>query len=144
MDHQVPRDCDRRILIVDDEEAVRNLFAEVLSERYECVTAAHVQEALERLAEQQFALVIADVQMPGLSGIELLRKIISDFPDVAVIMASGVDRSQRVIDALRVGAFDYLIKPCDLDVLQLSVERALERRALLRDAKRYKQEIISR
>lgn len=142
--NRFPENSDNRILIVDDEEVVRNLFAEVLSERHECVTASDVQEALERLAEQQFALVISDVQMPGLSGVELLRKIISDFPDVAVIMASGVDRSQRVIDALRVGAFDYLLKPCDLDVLQLSVERALERRGLLRDGKCYKQDLERR
>jgi signal transduction histidine kinase len=135
---------DGRILIVDDEDAVRNLFATSLSEKYECVKAASAQEALDRLAEQQFALVISDVQMPGLSGIELLRKIVSDFPDVAVIIVSGVDRSQRVIDALRIGASDYLIKPCDLDVLDFSVTRALERRALLRDGKRYKQDLERR
>ena len=139
--HQVPEESDRRILIVDDEEAVRNLFAAALTESYECVTAADAQEALTKLSEQQFALVISDVQMPGLSGIELLRKIISDFPDVAVIVASAVDRTQRVIDALRIGAFDYLVKPCEMDVLQMSVARALERRTLLRDGKRYKQDL---
>jgi two-component system, NtrC family, sensor kinase len=141
---QLPEAGDSRILIVDDEEALRNLFAASLSEQYECVKAANAQEAFDRLEEQQFALVISDVQMPGLSGIELLRKIVSDFSDVAVIIVSGVDRSQRVIDALRIGAFDYLIKPCDLDVLQLSVSRALERRALLRDGKRYKRELERR
>lgn len=141
MPNQLPEDGDKRILIVDDEEVVRTLFALSLSERYECATAADTQEALRLLAEQQFALVISDVQMPGLSGVELLRKIISDFPDTAVIMVSGVDRSQRVIDALRLGAFDYLLKPCDLDVLQLRVEQALERRLLIRNGKRYKEEL---
>jgi two-component system NtrC family sensor kinase len=141
LSYQLPEADDRRILIVDDEEAVRTLFAVSLSERYECATAADTQEALQVLAAQQFALVISDVQMPGLSGVELLRKIISDFPDTAVIMVSGVDRSQRVIDALRIGAFDYLIKPCDLDVLQLRVEQALERRTLLRNGKRYKENL---
>lgn len=136
--------CKDRILIVEDEESLRGLFAESLRDRYDCATAADAQEALELLAEQEFALVISDVQMPGLSGIELLRKIVSTFPDVAVVIVSGVDRSQRVIDALRLGAFDYLIKPCDLDVLQLSVEGALERRALLRNGKLYKQELERR
>jgi len=135
---------DNRILVVDDEPSIRTLFSEVLGQRYECVNAADAQEALNCLAEQQFALVITDVQMPGLSGVELLRKILSDFPEVAVIMVSGIDRTQRVIDMLRLGAFDYLIKPCDLDVLQLSVERALERRILLRDGKRYHQDLESR
>jgi signal transduction histidine kinase len=139
--YQFPEADDRRILIVDDEEAVRTLFAISLGERYECVTAADTQEALQLLAAQQFALVIADVQMPGLSGVELLRKIVSDFPDTLVIMVSGIDRSQRVIDALRTGAFDYLLKPCDLDVLQLRVEQALERRKLLQNGKRYKEEL---
>jgi len=139
--YQFPEADNRRILIVDDEEVVRNLFALSLGERYECVTAADTQEALKLLAEEQFALVISDVQMPGLSGVELLRKIVSDFPDTVVIMVSGIDRSQRVIDALRIGAFDYLLKPCDLDVLQLRVEQALERRTLLQNGKRYKEEL---
>jgi signal transduction histidine kinase len=139
--YQFPEADNRRILIVDDEEVVRTLFALSLSERYECVTAADTPEALKFLAAQQFALVISDVQMPGLSGVELLRKVISDFPDTVVIMVSGIDRSQRVIDALRIGAFDYLLKPCDLDVLQLRVEQALERRTLLQNGKRYKEEL---
>lgn len=134
-------ESDRRILIVDDEEPIRNLFASCLGERYSCVTAAGAQEALALLANETFALVLSDVQMPGLSGVELLRRITEQYPDTAVIMASGVDRTQRVLDAVRLGAFDYLIKPCDLDVLELSVERALEKRTLLRDARRYKQEL---
>ena len=139
-----PQKHNDHILIVDDEESVRRVFAARLAERYACTTAANTQEALDYLGENEIALVLSDVQMPGLSGIELLRKIISDFPDVAVIIVSGIDRSQRVIDALRIGACDYLVKPCDLDVLELSVVRALERRALLQDAKRYKQDLERR
>jgi len=135
---------DYRILIVDDEEVLRTLFVTALGERYDCVPAADAQEALELMREQQFALVISDVQMPGMSGVDLLRKIVSEYPDVATIIVSGIDRSQRVIDALRMGAFDYLIKPCDIEVLQLSVERALERRTLLRDGRRYRQELERR
>ena len=131
---------DRRILIVDDEEPVRRLFAQSLGQ-FNCETAANAQEALEILAQKPFALVITDVHMPGLGGIELMRKIIELYPETAVIIVSGVDRTQRVIDAVRVGAFDYLIKPCDLGVLTLCVERALERRELLRNACRYKQDL---
>jgi two-component system, NtrC family, sensor kinase len=136
--------CGERILIVDDEEQVRDLYAACLGERHRCVTAGDAQEALVRLASGDIALVVADVKMPGLSGVELLRRILEHFPDTAVIMASGIQRPQRVRDALRLGAYDYLIKPCDLDVLELSVERALEKRALLRDARRYKEELESR
>jgi len=132
---------DRRILIVDDEESVRNLFAEYLSERYSCETAADAAEALEFLSREPFALVLTDIQMPGLGGIELLRKITELYADTAIIIVSGIDRPQRVIDAIRVGASDYIVKPCELDVMALRIERALERRTLLRNARKYKQDL---
>ena len=144
LDLEYAEDHDRRLLIVDDEEPVRNLFAAYLSDPYTCETASDAQEALEILAREPFALVLTDMQMPGLGGIELLRKIIERYPETAVIMISGIDRTQRVIDAIRVGASDYLIKPCDLDVLALSIERALERRMLLRNARRYKRDLEMR
>lgn len=134
----------QRLLIVDDEEPVRNLFSACLSERYDCQQAGSTQEALSYLAETDYALVIADVIMPGLSGIELLRKIIEKYPYTAVIMASGVDRPQRTLDAVRLGAFDYLIKPCDLEVLELTVERALERRTLMLNTRQYKLDLETR
>ena len=130
---------DRRILIVDDESGVREMFAAWLREdSYECKTAASAEEALAILANDTYALVISDMMMPGRNGVELLREIKARYADTAVIMVSGVDRPQRVRDALRVGAFDYLIKPCELDVLTLSVEHALERRSLQRTARTYK------
>jgi len=135
---------DRRILIVDDEELIRNLFADYLAARYPCATATDGHEALALLAHETFALVITDVQMPGMSGTELLRKIKENHPETAVIMASGIGRTQRVLDAVRLGAFDYLVKPCELDVLELTVERALEQRALLRSARRYKRDLERR
>ena len=135
---------DQRLLIVDDEEAVCTLFAQCLSKRYSCETAANAQEALEWLQRKPFALVITDIQMPGLGGIELLRKIIELYRDTAVIIVSGVDRTQRVIDAVRMGAYDYLVKPCELDVLELCVDRALERRTLLRNARKYKDDLEKR
>jgi two-component system, NtrC family, sensor kinase len=139
----VDQAADRRILIVDDEAGVREMFAEHLREGFECKTAASAEEALVELAVQPYALVISDMMMPGRNGIELLREISSRFKETAVIMISGVDRPQRVRDALRVGAFDYLIKPCELGVLTLSVERALERRSLQRTARIYRDHLES-
>src|SRR5713101_7071055 len=124
-----------------DEEPVRKLFAEYLNESYSCAQAPDTQEALELLSKEPFALVLTDIQMPGLGGIELLRKITALYADTAVIIVSGIDRIQRVIDAIRVGASDYIVKPCELDVLALRVERALERRTLLRNARKYKQDL---
>jgi signal transduction histidine kinase len=135
---------DRRILIVDDEAGIREMFAVWLREEsFECITAASADEALANLATDTYALVISDMMMPGRNGVELLREIKARYPDTAVIMVSGVDRPQRVRDALRVGAFDYLIKPCELDVLTLSVEHALERRTLQRTARTYKAHLES-
>src|SRR5260370_30759789 len=135
---------DRRILVVDDETPVRNLFAQCLNQNYSCETAANAQGALEWLQREPFAMVISDIQMPGLGGIELLRKINELYRDTAVIMVSGIDRTQRVIDAIRMGACDYLLKPCDLDVLRVRVERALERRNLLGNGRRYKEDLENR
>jgi signal transduction histidine kinase len=133
-----------RVLVVDDSSTVRKIFARRLSPRYSCIEAASVSEAFAQLAEREFALVITDVLMPGLSGVELLRKIIETYPDTAVIMVSGVNQPQRALDAVRLGAFDYLFKPCDLSVLELTVERALERRSLLLNARQYKRDLEMR
>lgn len=137
-------DMDRKILLVDDETSVRMMLREFLSERYVCETAASTREALDKLAAEPFALVISDMLMPGLSGVELLREVLAQYPDTAFIMLSGVNRAQRVMDAVRLGAFDYLVKPCDLDVLERCVERALERRMLKREARRYKEDLERR
>ena len=137
----LPEEHDRRILIVDDEQMLRSLLSAQLSERYLCDTAANYNEAVSLLGRRAYSLVITDLIMPGLGGIELLREVIARFPETAVIIISGVDRPQRVLDALRQGAYDYLIKPFDCDALELSGERALERRALVRDARRYKRDL---
>lgn len=129
------------ILIVDDSRTVRKHFAAALSDRYECFEAATVTQAFDLLRMKQFALVLADIIMPGLSGVELLRRIVESYPDTAVIMVSGVDRPEWALDAIRLGAFDHLIKPCGLFVLQLTIERALEQRELLQNAKRYQADL---
>jgi signal transduction histidine kinase len=133
-----------RILIVDDSVVVRRLFVQCLSPQYICEEAASVNGALELLAKTEFSLVISDIILPGLSGVELLRKVIENYPYTAVIMVSGVDQPQRTLDAMRIGAFDYLIKPCDLNVLELTVERALERRTLMLNARQYKRDLEAR
>lgn len=133
-----------RILIVDDSATVRRGFAKQLCQRYECIEAQNVLDAFEFLKKYRCELVITDVIMPGLSGIELLRKVLDSYPETAVIVVSGVDRPQRALDAVRLGAFDYLIKPIDSEVLELTVSRALERRNLLINAAKYKRDLEER
>ncbi|HMO80345.1 MAG TPA: response regulator [Pyrinomonadaceae bacterium] len=137
-------DARARLLIVDDSAVVRRAFSRGLSAFYDCDEASDAQEAMDLLRETNYDLVITDIIMPGLSGVELLRKIVSEYPETAVLVVSGVDRPQRALDAIRLGAFDYLIKPCEPEVLQITVERALERSSLIRNAKKYKQDLEAR
>lgn len=132
------------VLIVDDSATVRASFARLLKARHECLEARDVSHALETLRERSVDLVITDVIMPGLSGVELLRIVIDRYPRTAVVVVSSVDRPQRALDAVRLGAFDYLIKPCDDEVLELTVGRALERRRLLINAAQYKADLEAR
>jgi len=133
-----------RVLIVDDSRTVRSVFSNTLSASYECMQAESYEEAVGYLRVLPFDVVIADVIMPGLSGTELLRKVMDSYPDTAVIMVSGIDRPQRALDALRLGAFDYIIKPCELPVLELTVDRAFEHLALRRSASRNKEVLEAR
>jgi two-component system NtrC family sensor kinase len=129
------------ILIVDDSATVRMSFLRLLRDQHECIEARNVAEALEQLKQRSVGLVITDVIMPGLSGVELLRIVMDRYPKTAVVVVSSVDRPQRALDAVRLGASDYLIKPCDDEVLELTVGRALERRRLLINAAKYKADL---
>ena len=140
----VSSDIRKRILIVDDSPTVRISFKRQLQTKYDCSEASSVTEALDTLKSADFALVITDILMPGMSGIELLRKIVERYPYTAVIMVSGIDQPQRVLDAIRLGAYDYLIKPCDLETVELAVERVISRRDLIYNAQRYKSDLEAR
>lgn len=131
----------RRVLLVDDSRTVRKIFSTYLAPRFECAEAGSFDEALALLRTDEFDVVITDIIMPGLSGIELLRKIVAEFPNIAVIVVSGVDRPQRALDAMRLGAFDYIIKPCEPEVLEITVDRAIKHRELLVDAQRSKRDL---
>src|ERR1041384_2636788 len=131
----------QRILIVDDEQVIRDMFSAFLRQTYICETAASCDEALAHLATDPYALVMSDIQMPGRNGVELLREIRNRYPDTAVIMISGIDRPQRIRDAMHIGAIDYLTKPCELEVLGLSVDRALERRELMLTTRSYRADL---
>jgi len=121
-----------RILVVDDDAPIRRTFDEHLSEAgYEVRTAADAEEALELLVEFDPALVVTDIRMPGMSGLELLRRIrrVSD-ADVAVITAH--EEMKTAMEAMQAGAYDYLVKPLDLTAIEHLVERCLRDRTLRR------------
>lgn len=119
-----------RVLLVDDEEE----FVETLAERLEVrgldvATALSGAEALERIQEREIDLVILDVQMPGLDGVEALRQIKQRKPLIEVIMLTGHGTVQTAIDGMKLGAFDFLLKPTETEELVEKIRRAYSRKA---------------
>ena len=118
-----------RLLVVDDDEAVRRIVAELLTEEgYEPVVAGSAEEALELLAKKRFELVISDIKMPGVDGLTLLRNLRESHPETAVIMMTGFGQIESAVEALKLGASDYLTKPIRLANLTQSVLNALNQR----------------
>ena len=126
-----------RILIVDDEVEITEILADLLSEEYECLRAASAEEALARLHEGEFQLVISDITMPGMSGLDMIPHAKALAPDTVVVMISGMQTVESAIGALRLGAFDYLMKPFDLRQVEAVVKRALEHHELIVAKRRY-------
>ena len=130
-----------RILVVDDEEAVRNLLQRILEEAgYQVTTAANGQEALYKLSVDEAKVMLLDVKMPVMSGIEVLHKLADAWPDYCIIMVTAVTDLQTAVDALKLGAFDYVTKPFDRDDVKMKVVKAIEKHhRLVQDKTRYEQ-----
>jgi putative nucleotidyltransferase with HDIG domain len=126
-----------RILIVDDEHDITEVLSDLFSDDYDCKSAGSAEEALKRLQGEQFDLVISDITMPGMSGLEMLPQVKSMSPNTVVVMISGMQTVESAIGALRLGAFDYLMKPFDLRQVEAVVKRALEHQDLLAAKQRY-------
>ncbi|MCA9519873.1 MAG: response regulator, partial [Myxococcales bacterium] len=120
------------VLIIDDEDVIRAILQRKLElSGYSVVTAASAEEAVKYLAVTEFDLVLTDINMPGRSGIEILGQIREQYPHTAVILVTAVSDADTAIAAMKSGAYDYLVKPFNLEEVTLSIERALEKRQLL-------------
>ena len=121
-----------RILVVDDEEIVIRSCVRILANQgYEVDSAGGGAEALRQLEQSHYDIMILDVMMPKMDGLEVLQRVKEMHPDIDVIMVTGLSQIETAVRAMKLGAFDYLSKPFDPDELQLVVSRALERRQLL-------------
>ncbi len=121
-----------KILVVDDEEIVCLSCQRVLTEEgYEVKTTLSSQEALQLMADEYFDLAIVDLKMPGLDGMDLLRAIKKDYPQVQVIIITGFSTVESAVEAMKAGAFDYLPKPFTPDQVTLVVKKALDSRSLM-------------
>ena len=134
-----------RILIVDDEEIVVRSCLRILDDdRYEVESVSDGWEALRRIDENGFDILVLDIMMPRIDGLEVLQRVKERHPDVDVIMMTGLSQIQTAVRAMKLGAFDYLSKPFDPDELKLIVDRALERRLLMRENRTLKSEVSSK
>lgn len=121
----------RNILVVDDEEPIRRLLGYMLQTHgYTVTLAADAREARQRMDEQPFALMLCDVNMPGESGMDLVRNLLADHPHIAAIMVTGLDSSVLANAALDMGAFGYIVKPFESNEVLIDVANALRRRRL--------------
>jgi len=121
----------KRILVVDDDESLRRVTQVQLQQAgYEVVTAADGYQALAAMEKSPQDLMITDLKMPGLCGVDLLKRIKADYPETIVILVTAFGTVESAVEAMKLGAYDYITKPVNADALRLVVSRALEHHRL--------------
>jgi len=127
-----------RILIVDDEEMICSKLAQRLThEGYTCDTANSMEEAFNHFYKYPFSLIIVNIEMPEMDGIEFLKRVKAMNTKNLVVMMTGYPQIEKAVEAVRLGAYDFIIKPEDLDLVVLSVRRALEKKRLEKELEIY-------
>ncbi len=130
------------ILIIDDEKAIRKTLTEILSfEGYKIDEAADGEEGLKKFKEKTFDLVLCDIKMPKLDGIEFLQKAGEVNSDVPIIMISGHGNIETAVDAVKKGAYDYISKPPDLNRLLITIRNAMDKSSLVTETKVLKRRV---
>jgi two-component system nitrogen regulation response regulator NtrX len=131
-----------KILIIDDERSIRNTLQEILSlEDFQVSIAENGKEGLEKIKSDAPQVVMCDIKMPGMDGIELLETLSSSHPELPIIMISGHGDIETAVESLKKGAFDYLQKPLDLNRVLVTVRNALDRNTLVEETKVLKKKI---
>ena len=134
-----------RILIVDDEEIViRSCLRILAGDEFQVESVQDGREALKKIEENTYDVVILDIMMPNIDGLEVLRRVKETHPNVDVIMITGLSQVDTAVQAMKLGAFDYISKPFEPDELKLVVFRALERRRLLQENFTLRSEVSSK
>jgi DNA-binding NtrC family response regulator len=128
------------VLVVDDEDGIRQALTRFLTRLgYQVHAAANAAEALQQQTKHHPQAMLCDIRMPETSGVELLPKVLAQDPDLAIIMLTAIDEPRTAIECLKLGAYDYLIKPVDLEELELSLQHALRQRQLEVDRRELEQ-----
>ncbi len=147
MPHVAPRMTPEkpRCLVVDDEPRLRQVLVRLMeADGFECVQAGSGVEALEQLGRAPVTLLLSDLRMPQMDGIELLREVRARYPDSAVVMITAVADVEVAVSCLSLGAMDYLTKPFHLEEVRARVLQALERRRLIMDNRGYHERLEER
>lgn len=132
-----------KILIIDDEKSIRNTLKEILSyEGYEVTEAQDGSEGLKLAGSDKFDIILSDIKMPKMDGIEVLEKLQEITPETPVVMISGHGNIETAVEAIRKGAFDYISKPLDLNRMLVTIRNALERSVLVTETKTLKRKIF--
>ena len=130
------------ILIIDDEKAIRKTLTEILSyEGYKIEEAGDGEEGFRKFSEKNYDVVLCDIKMPKMDGIEFLEKVKEVNPDVPIIMISGHGNVDTAVEAVKKGAYDYISKPPDLNRLLITLRNALDKQSLVTETKVLKRKI---
>jgi two-component system nitrogen regulation response regulator NtrX len=130
------------ILIIDDEKAIRKTLSEILSfEGYKIDEASDGEEGLKKFRERNYDVVLCDIKMPKIDGIEFLQKAGESNPDIPVIMISGHGNIETAVEAVKTGAYDYISKPPDLNRLLITIRNAMDKSNLVSEAKVLKKKV---
>ncbi|MCK3682569.1 sigma-54 dependent transcriptional regulator [Maribellus sp. YY47] len=131
-----------RILVIDDERSIRNTLKDILEyEKYEVDLAEDGNKGLEMIRAGEYDIVLCDIKMPGLDGIEVLERMVVLAPDTPVVMISGHGNIDTAVDSIKKGAYDYIEKPLDLNRLLITIRNAMDKSTLVTETKILKKKV---
>lgn len=130
------------ILVIDDEKGIRDTLKEILEyEKHTVDVAEEGQQGLEKLKTNTYEIVLCDIKMPGMDGIEVLEKIVEDYPEMPVIMISGHGNIDTAVEAIKKGAYDFIEKPLDLNRMLITIRNGLDKSTLITETKVLKKKV---
>jgi len=131
-----------KILVIDDERAIRNTLKEILEyEKYQVELAENAKQALDLIKSNEFELILCDIKMPEMDGLELLPLLIEAHPDTPVVMISGHGNIDTAVEAIKKGAYDFIEKPLDLNRLLITIRNAMDKSNLINETKKLRKKV---